>query len=463
MKYVSTRSAAPKLNFEDVLLTGLAVDGGLYLPEKWPKFSKNDLNRLAGLSYVDLAVEIIQPYVGNDISKSDLADLIKESYQGFLHPAIAPLRKLKKTLWLMELFHGPTLAFKDYPLQVVGRLFDYFLNKKQQRVTILGATSGDTGSAAIEACRDRGAIDIFMLHPEGRVSEVQRRQMTTWSSTNVFNIAIGGTFDDCQDIVKTLFADHSFCKSFNLSAVNSINWVRILLQSVYYFWAGLSLGSPDQKIVFSVPTGNFGNVFSGYAAYRMGLPIDKLIVASNSNDILTRFFQNNRMSISKVIPTLSPSMDIQISSNFERLLFEYYDRNGETINELMTQFRKKEAISFGQNQWKKICQLFEGHSVDDFEIKRTMNEIYEDTGELIDPHTATGIASADTWIKHRDYIVVSLATAHPAKFPEAIKMATNIHPSLPPHLEDLFDRKERFQKLPNDVNAVRQFISENLN
>jgi threonine synthase len=333
------------------------------------------------------------------------------------------------------------------------------LQKKGLKTTIVGATSGDTGSAAIEACRDKKLIEIFMLHPAGRVSEVQRRQMTTVQSRNVHNIALNGTFDDCQDMVKTIFADHSFCKQFHISAVNSINWVRILAQVVYYFWSALALGAPDRKVIFSVPTGNFGNVFAGYAAHRMGLPVEKFIVASNANDILTRFFETGKMSIAEVVSTLSPSMDIQISSNFERLLYEICQRNGETVTKLMERFRSQGAVNFGKLRWKAICQKFEGHRVDDNTIRDTINRVYQRSGELLDPHTAVGYVAGKQALAKYDNTVITLATAHPAKFPDAMEMATGDHPALPPHLHDLFERKEIFSNLPNDFDSIRDFIS----
>jgi threonine synthase len=462
LKYISTRSGAPDLEFEDVLLAGLARDGGLYVPKTWPQFSEKDIRDLRGLSYAELAVKIMLPFLGGTIPEEDFREMVEESYAGFDHPAVAPIKQLGPNQWVVELFHGPTLAFKDYPLQLVGRLFDYVLKKRGETVTIVGATSGDTGSAAIESCRDRDAIEIFILHPKGRVSNVQRRQMTTVQSGNVHNIALEGTFDDCQDMVKTLFADESFRDTYNLSAVNSINWARIMAQIVYYFWTAVSLGAPDRNFIYAVPTGNFGNVYAGYAAKQMGLPIEKFIVGSNDNDILTRFFETGTMSMAPVVSTLSPSMDIQISSNFERLLFDYYDRDGKAVAKALEDFRSTKSIEFGQGCWQAMCELFEGHRLTNDETKLAINELFQATGELLDPHSIIGVKAGQNSPNDPDSIVVALATAHPAKFPTAVKDATGIHPDLPAHLADLFERDERFDELPNDLDQIRGFIVDQL-
>ena len=461
MKYVSTRGEAPDLDFADVLLTGLARDGGLYVPGAWPKLSRGEIKKLRGRSYADIAVRVMTPFIDGEIPEADFAAMVRETYAGFGHPAVAPLKQIDEGQWLCELFHGPTLAFKDYPLQLVGRLFDYVLSKRGQRVTIVGATSGDTGSAAIEACRDKDSIDIFILHPHGRVTDVQRRQMTTVTSANVHNIAIQGTFDDCQDIVKDLFADLAFRDRFGLSAVNSINWARIMAQIVYYFSSALSLGAPDRKVAFSVPTGNFGNVYAAFAAGRLGLPIEKLIVGSNANDILTRFFDSGTMEMAGVVPTLSPSMDIQISSNFERLLFEHYRRDGLAVAKVMRRFRKNGHVNFGKARWRAMRKQFEGYRVGDNATKAMIGEIYRLTGELLDPHTSIGVAaarSADTG----NTPVITMATAHPAKFPRAVEEATGRHPALPPRLADLMGREERMDVLPAETRAVADFISGRL-
>ena len=462
LKYVSTRGQAPTLPFDEVLLTGLARDGGLYLPEIWPRFSNADLKHLSKLPYTELAIQIMTPFIGNVISHDDFSSMVEDTYRNFQHPSVAPLKLLDHNQWILELFHGPTLAFKDYPLQLVGRLFAHVLKKKGQKATIVGATSGDTGSAAIEACRDKNLIEVFMLHPAGRVSDVQRRQMTTVQSANIHNIALEGTFDDCQDMVKSLFSDKVFRKKHHLSTVNSINWARILAQAVYYFWSALALGAPYRKVIFSVPTGNFGNVFAGYAARRMGLQIEKFIVASNANDILTRFFETGQMSVTEVIPTLSPSMDIQISSNFERLLYEYYKQDGKAVAKVMEQFRRKGSVSFGKGRWKAISRLFEGQRVEDNAIKDAIFKVYQETGEILDPHTAVGVVASQKALTNKNNLVISLATAHPAKFPDAIQEATGIRPALPPHLNDLFQRKESYLTLPNDFESVREFIATTL-
>jgi threonine synthase len=458
VKYVSTRGKAPVLDFDDVLLAGLARDGGLYLPESWPRFSADDIRAMRGLSYAKLATRVMAPFVAGCLTEDELGAMVAESYAGFNHPAVAPLRQLGHNQWVMELFHGPTLAFKDFALQLVGRLFDHVLKKKGQRVTIVGATSGDTGSAAIEACRDRAAVDIVILHPHGRVSEVQRRQMTTVDADNVRNLAVDGTFDDCQDLVKALFNDHSFRDEMTLSAVNSINWARIMAQIAYYFAAGVALGAPDVPMAFAVPTGNFGNVFAGYAARAMGLPVEKLVVGSNSNDILTRFFEGGVMTADGVVPTLSPSMDIQVSSNFERLLFEYLGRDGEAVDNLNTEFRRTGTMTIPQPVWKAMRELFEGHRFDDeatLSLMRTMNRT---TGEVLDPHSAVGIGAGLKTKVAAGTPLVALATAHPAKFPDAVEQAMGQRPPLPHRMADLFERKERLDVIANNADQLKDYV-----
>lgn len=456
MKYVSTRGKAPVLDFDDVLLAGLARDGGLYVPESWPAFSPDDIRALRGLRYDELAARVMAPFVAGCMSEAELAAMVRDAYHGFTHPAVAPLRQIGHDQWVCELFHGPTLAFKDYALQLVGRLFDHVLRKKGRRVVIVGATSGDTGSAAIEACRDREAVDIVILHPKGRTSEVQRRQMTTILSSNVRNLAVEGTFDDCQDIVKALFNDHAFRDEFNLSAVNSINWARVMAQIAYYFAAAVALGAPDVPVSFSVPTGNFGNVFAGYCALRMGLPIRRLVVGSNRNDILTRFFEGGVMTAEEVVPTLSPSMDIQVSSNFERLLFEYLGREGDAVDRLLTEFRQTGVMAMPQGAFSAMRELFEGFRFDDEATLGLMRTFARVTGEVLDPHSAIGVgAGLKSDIKTP---LVALATAHPAKFPDAVEKATGKRPALPDHLADLFDRPERLDVIANDVAQVRDYV-----
>jgi threonine synthase len=458
MKYVSTRGSAPVLSFDEVLLAGLARDGGLYLPESWPQFSPAEIRDLAGRSYAEVALAVIRPFVGGAIAEADLKRIVEETYAGFGHRAVAPLKQLDSRTWLLELFHGPTLAFKDYALQLLGRLFDQVLTARGERVTIVGATSGDTGSAAIEACRDRAQIDIFMLHPRGRVSEVQRRQMTTVLSPNVYNIAVEGTFDDCQDQVKAMFNDLAFRDAMNLSAVNSINWARIMAQIVYYFVAGVALGAPDRAVAFAVPTGNFGNVFAAYAAGRMGLPVAQLIVGSNRNDILTRFFDSGTMAVTGVSPTISPSMDIQISSNFERLLFDVFERDGDQVRRVMQGFRQSGEYSVSAEQHQRLRRLFDGCRFDDDETAAEIAARLDESGELLDPHSAIATAAARRETRPEIASVVALATAHAAKFPDAVEQASGIRPELPKRLADLYEREERCTTLPNDLVALQDYI-----
>ena len=455
MRYLSTRGAAPALAFDEVLLAGLAGDGGLFLPESWPQLY---LKSLIGLDYPTVAQRVMGPFLGGRIAEADFARIVAEAYAGFGHKAVAPLCQIDARLWLMELFHGPTLACKDVALQLLGRLYEHLLRQRKQRITVVGATSGDTGSAAIEACRDRAGIDIFILHPEGRTSEVQRRQMTTVLSANVRNIAIQGSFDDCQDLVKAMFADAPFRDEMRLAAVNSINWGRIMAQIVYYVAAALALGAPKRRIAFAVPTGNFGNVYAGYAARAMGLPVEKFIVGSNRNDILTRFIATGRMEIGQVHPTLSPSMDIQVSSNAERLLFDLYGRDGSRLTGAMKALRETGKLALDPAQHRQLQSLFAGHRLDDQETLAAMTGLWRETGEQIDPHSAIGVAAARAVKLDPDVAVVALATAHPAKFPDAVEKATGERPALPPALSDLYEREERFTRLPNDLAAVEAHI-----
>ena len=458
MKYVSTRGEAPILNFDDVLLCGLARDGGLYVPETWPTFSKDDIAALKGLSYSETAFRLIRPFTEGCISDDDLAALTHDTYENFDGPDIAPMKKLGSNEWLMELFHGPTLAFKDYPMQFLGRIFDHVLSKRGERVTIVGATSGDTGSAAIEACRGRDAIEIFILHPQDRVSEVQRYQMTTVHDSNVHNIAVKGTFDDCQNMVKAMFNDHEFRDKCNLSAVNSINWARAVAQTVYYFRAATMMDDPNGPISFSVPTGNFGNVFAGYGARRMGLNIEQLIIGSNSNDILTRFFESGRMEMTGVRPTISPSMDIQISSNFERLLFELYNRDSNMIRNMMKEFRETGSYTVSQEVMEQASEVYSAARFNDQEIRDTIDVVFKENNELIDPHSAIGVAAGRAKRRNPNTPLVELATAHPAKFPKAVEQASGQHPSLPDRLADLFEREERVTIMDNDLAQIQEFV-----
>lgn len=450
MRYVSSRGAAPDLGFADVLLAGLATDGGLYVPAEWPRLSVPD----GASTYAEVATEVMAPFVAPDLRRDELAALVDDAYATFDHPDVVPLRQLADGTWLLELFHGPTLAFKDVALQLVGRLFDHELRRRDQRVTVVGATSGDTGSAAIAALAGLDSVDVVILHPAGRVSDVQRRQMTTVLADNVRNVAVDGTFDDCQDLVKAMFADAPFRESQRLAAVNSINWARVMAQVVYYVTAQRALGGP---VSFCVPTGNFGNVFAGYGAMRSGLPVRRLVVGSNRNDILTRFFTTGTMTIDEVVPTLSPSMDIQVSSNLERLLFELNGRDGHALAELMTSFRAEGTVSFPAELLARISETFTGASVDDDATLATIRDVHDRDGVLVDPHTAVGLAAARE-VGLAEGPMVVLATAHPAKFPDAVEAATGVRPALPDRLADLLDRPERVEHLPNDLTAVESFV-----
>ena len=458
--YISTRGEAPVLAFDDTVLAGLARDGGLYVPAAWPQLSRDDLSALRGLDYPALAARIIAPFAAPAVDEQTILSIARDAYAGFDHPDVAPLRDLGDGTWLLELFHGPTLAFKDYALQILGRLFDLVLERRGERLTIVGATSGDTGSAAIEACRDRKTVDIFILFPHGRVSEVQRRQMTTVASANVRTIAVDGTFDDCQNLVKAMFNDAPFRDRLRLGAVNSINWARIVAQIVYYVHAALRCGAPEQPVTFAVPTGNFGNVFAGYAAARMGLPVAALIVGSNRNDILTRFFESGRMEQAGVVPTISPSMDIQISSNFERLLFDLYDRDAAAVRARMATFRDTGAFAVEPERLERARALFHAARFDDDGTRAEIRRVYERTGMLLDPHSAVGLAAARTAGAPDGTPLVALATAHAAKFPDAVEAATGVRPALPERLADLYEREERIVRLPADLAAVKGFIAD---
>ncbi len=460
MHYQSTRGSAPVLAFDDVLLTGLARDGGLYVPTQWPGLSASSWRGLQGADYRDLAATMLTPFLGDSRLAAELPQLLTAAYESFAHQAVAPLVQVAPDIWLLELFHGPTLAFKDVAMQLLGQLFERLLAERGERLTIVGATSGDTGSAAIEALKGRAGLDVFILHPKGRTSEVQRRQMTTVAANNIHNLAIEGTFDDCQDLVKALFNDHAFRDRHGLSAVNSINWARILAQSVYYAYAALALGGPAREVSFVVPTGNFGNVFAGYVAQRMGLPMGRLVVAANQNDILPRFLESGAMTLAGVSPTLSPSMDIQVSSNFERLLFEVLGRDGAKVSEILTGFRAEGSFALDREIMAAIRDRFAGDRLDDAgtlaEIKRT----YEETGMVLDPHTAVGLSVARKRVAEGAGASVVLATAHPAKFPDAVERATGRRPALPQRLADLYDRPERFDVLANDAAGLKDFVTD---
>ena len=451
MRYVSTRGSAPELGFADVVLEGLATDGGLYVPAEWPVLPGALPSR-----YAELATEVIMPFAGGDFDRATVLRLCEESYATFRHPDVVPLVEIEPGHHLMELFHGPTLAFKDVALQLLGRLFDHILTARNERVMIVGATSGDTGSAAIDGVKNCENVDIVILYPHGRVSDVQRRQMTTVDSPNVHTVAVEGTFDDCQDLVKAMFNDNAFRNTHNLSAVNSINWARVMAQIVYYVAATERLGG---TIDVSVPTGNFGNVLSGWIARRMGAPVGRFVVASNENDILTRFFETHSMKVTGVHPTLSPSMDIQVSSNFERLLFEMNNRDGAVTREQLTRFRDKGMLSVEPDQFAEwIAPTFRAARASDHDTLATIRSVHETTGMQIDPHTAVGVKAARENLRE-GIPMVTMATAHPAKFPDAVERATGVRPQLPAHLSDLMDRPERTTVLANDLATIQKFVA----
>ncbi len=468
MKYISTRQNAETLGFEDILLQGLATDGGLYVPEFLPKFSPAQIKEMVKLNYPDLAYKIIHPFIGGEISDSDLKDIINKSYAAFSHSAVAPLKQISHNEYLLELFHGPTLAFKDFALQLLGNLLDYFLQKKQQKIVIIGATSGDTGSAAIMGCKACKNAEIFILHPFERVSDVQRKQMTTIVDKNVHNISLKGNFDDCQAFVKKMFMDQGFLKGKKMVAVNSINWARIMAQIVYYFYAAIRLGaSEDAPVSFCVPTGNFGDIYAGFLAKRMGLPIKKLIIATNQNDILTRFIKDNDYTRKPLFDTLSPSMNIQVSSNFERLLFDAY-KNINRPKELATlikNFEREGSLKVEAQILENIRRDFDSYSIDDKATCDLTKQLYKETGETIDPHSIIGVGAARKYIGSKDYEnepVITLATAHPAKFPEAIEKAGLKPTELPKFLSGLMTKKEKMVILENNLDDVKEFISNKI-
>jgi threonine synthase len=462
VRYVSTRGVSPSLDFAGVLLAGLATDGGLYVPEQLPVFSVDHWRALRGCSYPEIAAFVTWPFVEGSMSRETYEGFCAQAYGAFAHRAVAPLKQIGPDDWLLELFHGPTLAFKDFALQLLGLLFAHELERQDRRITIVGATSGDTGSAAIHAVAGRPRMRIVMLHPRGRVSDVQRRQMTSVPDANVHNLAIEGTFDDCQALVKALFGDAALREEVGLAAVNSINWARIMAQVAYYVAAAVALGAPDRRIAFSVPTGNFGDVYAGYVAARMGLPLERLVVATNRNDILARFLETGRYQTGEVHPTISPSMDIQVASNFERLLFDLLGRDGAAVREWMRGFGGSGSASVAPSALDQVRGLFAGFRSDEHLTSETMRRMLRETGELVDPHTAVGLAGAEACRPSREVAMVTLATAHPAKFPEAVQAATGRRAELPPHLADLMHRAERCDVLPNSVDAVRDFIRSRL-
>ncbi|AQU83609.1 MAG: threonine synthase [Halomonas sp.] len=460
MRYISTRGQAPALSFEEVVLTGMASDGGLYVPETLPQFSKEELASMAGLSYAEIAFRVMKPFVNGEIDDDTFRRLVTEAYATFNHDAVVPLKQLDANHFLLEQFHGPTLAFKDVALQLLGRLLDHFLKKRGERAVIMGATSGDTGSAAIEGCRHCDNLDIFILHPHNRVSEVQRRQMTSVLANNVFNIAIEGNFDDAQAMVKASFANQDFLNGTRLVAVNSINWARIMAQIVYYIASGVALGAPQREVSFCVPSANFGNVFAGYMAYKMGLPVKQFIIATNANDILHRTLAANDFSKKELAATLAPSMDIVVSSNFERLLFDAYDRDGAAVAALLERFQQ-EPTALADAPLAKLREKFASHSVDDTTILEVIREAHHRTGEILDPHTATGYRAAERARVDTTTPVITLATAHPAKFAEAVVKAGFQGVPLPTHMNDLLEREERYTVLPAELSAVQQFVADN--
>lgn len=460
IRYVSTRGPGDPKSFVDVMMAGLAPDGGLYVPDLWPELDRNLLSHMAGTPYVEIAAQVMGRFIGNAIPADVLYGLLTRTYNTdhFNHSAITPLIQIGPNAWVLELFHGPTLSFKDYALQFIGNLFDYILDQRKQKLTIIGATSGDTGSAAIEACRGCKNITTFILHPKDRTSEVQRRQMTTVDSPNIFNIAVEGTFDDCQAMVKAMLSDQKLSQDLRLSAINSINWARIMAQIVYYVYAAVALGAPGRPVSFTVPTGNFGNVYAGWAARQIGVPVHTLTVASNRNDILTRFFESGEMKIDKVMPSLSPSMDIQISSNFERYLFDLTHREPGVVGGLMQEFRQKKFFTLDTGTLRQAGRDFRAARCSDSETLDTMRECYEQTGMLIDPHTAVGLHAAMQMLDDPGVPSVIMACAHPSKFPDAVEQATGIRPGLPPHLADLMHLPEHMTTLPNDLSKVTAFI-----
>jgi threonine synthase len=460
MQYLSTRGNASNLDFQGVTLAGLASDGGLYVPRIWPQFSAQQIADMRFLPYAELAAKVMAPFTEGSLSEEELLELCRAAYGNFSHDAVAPLVQLDAQHWLLELFHGPTLAFKDVALQLLGQFFERFLTGTDTALTIVGATSGDTGSAAIHAVAGREQVEIFMLHPEGRISDVQRRQMTTVLSPNVHNIGIQGSFDDAQAMVKRMFNDAEVTRQLNLSAVNSINWARLMAQVVYYFWAALRLGAPERAVAFSVPTGNFGDVFAGYVAAQMGLPVERLIVATNVNDILHRALAKGDYSVSEVTPTAAPSMDIQVSSNFERLLFDLEGRDGSTTAARMKWFEQMGKMVLSSDMRRRAA-LFQSARADADAMTSAMRWAHDRAAQIIDPHTAIALHAARAAEFPPEVPVVTLATAHPAKFREAVERATGIRPSLPSRIGNLFDREERVTSLPGDYGAVRDFVLAN--
>ncbi len=460
MRYISTRGAAPVLDFEGAMLAGLARDGGLYVPETWPTLSAGTIAGFAGEPYEAVAAAVMRPFIGEAFGASEFEEIVGRAYAGFGHAARAPLVQIAPNDWVLELFHGPTLAFKDFAMQLIGRMFEAALTRRGERVTIVGATSGDTGAAAIEAFRGLDAADVFILFPEGRVSEVQRRQMTTPEGANVHAVAIRGDFDACQALVKAMFNDFAFRDAVRLAAVNSINWARVVAQAVYYVTSAVALGAPARAVAYSVPTGNFGDIFAGDVARRMGLPVSQLVIATNENDILHRTLATGRHEKAAVAPTISPSMDIQVSSNFERLLFDLYDRDGAAVAALMAALKEEGGFALSQGVHDRLREGFASGRADQAETAAEIGRVFAETGYVLDPHTAVGTVAARANRGDPATPMVTLGTAHPAKFPDAVAAACGVRPPLPPRMADLYERNERVTVLPDDLGAVEALIRE---
>jgi threonine synthase len=458
VRYVSTRGEAPPLGFVEVLLAGLARDGGLYMPESWPALDGKTIAGFAGRPYAEVAVDVIRPFVGDAISEHDLARMAREAYGSFRHPAVAPLTQYAPNGYLLELFHGPTLAFKDLAMQLLGRLMDHALMTRSERTTVVVATSGDTGGAAVEAFRGRERVDLFVLFPQGRISEVQRRMITTPADKNVHALAIEGTFDDCQAIVKGLFNHHAFRDQVALSGVNSINWARIVAQAVYYFTAAVALGAPHRGVAFTVPTGNFGDVFAGFVALGMGLPVERLVIATNVNDILARTLATGTYEPRDVIATSSPSMDIQVASNFERILFEAFGRDARAVRAAMASLAQSRRFSLNGNALTRLRAVFSANRADEQETAATIRTTLRETSRLVDPHTAVGLAVAEKEVRDPATPMIVLGTAHPAKFPDAVTAACGVRPALPDWLADLPGRRERVTTVSVDQGAIERFV-----
>ncbi|WP_127105021.1 threonine synthase [Pararhodobacter zhoushanensis] len=460
MQYISTRGAAPVLTFEQAMLTGLARDGGLYVPESIPTLTEAEITAMAGLPYEEIAFRVMNPFIGETFTDAEFKTLIAQAYAGFGHAARAPLKQLAPNHFLLELFHGPTLAFKDFAMQLIGQLFQASLTRSGDRVTIVGATSGDTGSAAIEAFKGLSNVDVFILFPHGRVSEVQRRQMTTPAESNVHALAVDGDFDTCQGLLKDMFNDFDFRDRVRLAGVNSINWARVLAQVVYYFSAATSLGAPLRPVDFTVPTGNFGDIFAGYIARKMGLPIGKLVIATNQNDILHRCLTTGVYQTEGVTPSISPSMDIQVSSNFERALFDAYGRDGNAVAQLMDELKTTGQFTVSQGALQALREVFASGRVSEAETSATIKATLANSAELLCPHSAVGVAVAEEHLGTNP--MITLATAHPAKFPDAVEAASGIRPPLPPRMADLFEREERVTRMPNDRAALQALILQRI-